>query len=311
VKRVLFIGTTSLSFQLIEALLESSDLRVVGVITGQEKFDISYSADPVRNYNFADLSKTKRGLKVPIFIMNKGMKDPELDHWVQALNFDFILVVGWYHMIPNSWIRDYICLGVHASLLPKYRGGAPLVWAIINGESETGVSLFLMDAGVDTGPVIGQSKFKIEEEEYISSLMGKVVQATIELCLSTLPNINLSEQIIGIESQELPTYFPQRKPEDGRINQKVQVNELARLIRAQAHPYPGAYAEKDGKKLYFWSYSFPAQAGVIADIGTVIFRGQKLGFQCEDGILEITSFSLTDGKSEINSLKQISSRWGV
>ncbi len=308
--RILFIGTTNLSYEVVSSILDESSLEIVGMITSEKNFKISYSLEKVHNYNYRDLSIFSRTKNIPVFEMNNGMSDPKLDTWIRKFEFDFILIAGWYHMIPKKWTSKYRCLGIHASLLPNYRGGAPLVWAIINGERETGVSMFLMDEGVDTGPVLCQTRVAISNNENIRTLMQKVTVESKKLCLQFLPKI---DSLLGTERNrsEIGSWYPQRKPEDGKVLVPITTIQLSRFIRAQTRPYPGAYVENYDKKLYLWDCSIPKTSTSLANVGEVIAIEDHIGIQCTDGILPILNFSLVEGGEEIFDQEIIIKKLGV
>lgn len=309
-KKILFLGTTSLSYQVLSEIIKSKKIEISGIVTGEAHFNISYSKEPVKNYNFSDLSVLGASSNIPTFIMRHGMKDPLLSDWISGLDFDYILVVGWYHMIPKSWILDFKCLGIHASLLPYYRGGAPLVWALLNGETETGVSLFNMDNGVDTGPVIAQSRIPISEDETIASLLKKVSVETVNLCLEVLPGFEILPEY-SQRVRESGSIFPQRKPEDGRIDPNISVLGLSRSIRAQTRPYPGAYLEKKGKKLYLWNCAQSFLSEKSLNLGELVQLDNAIGVQCTDGILVVTEYSLLADNIEIFDSNQIKKIWSI
>jgi methionyl-tRNA formyltransferase len=169
---------------------------------------------------------------------------------IAALNLDLILVLGWYYMIPKE-IRKLARLGawgIHASLLPKYAGGAPLNWAIINGEKETGVTLFRMEDGVDDGDIIAQKSFPIYLEDTINEVYQRATSASKEILRDILQDIN-DITYIPQDKSKIEIY-PQRKPEDGEIDLTKSAIEIYNFIRAQSNPYPGAFIRTfDGKKI--------------------------------------------------------------
>jgi methionyl-tRNA formyltransferase len=307
-KKILFVGTTVLSYNVLNQFFVNDQFKIVGILTGEEEFRISYSEKRVHNISFKDLTELSNENRVPKFVMKNGMNDPQLGEWIESLNFDYIVVIGWYHMIPRNWIRQYICLGIHASLLPNYRGGAPLVWAILNGENETGVTLFQMDQGVDTGPVIAQIRIPISNDEDISTLMDKVTKQTIFLCMEVLPNVGIPKHQ-GSNELTSGSHFPQRKPENGKIEGLRSLEELSRFIRAQTHPYPGAYLENGDTRLYLWKCRSLKSNNLVADIGKLVFLDDSFGIQCLDGILEIREFTLFYNSDQFNDLESVRNFW--
>lgn len=308
-KRVLIIGSTKLTQDLIELLLESQSLEIAGILTGQEEFQISYSVDKVHNFNYANLIPLTESRGIPSYRMLNGMSESELNSWVSSIEFDFILVVGWYHLIPKSWTENFVCLGIHASLLPKYRGGAPLVWALLNGESESGVTLFRLDEGVDTGLVLAQEKFTISDEDTVADLLKKTKVATLKVCDKTLPRLDLKNELIYKRQEGNVSIYPQRSPVDGKIRNVMKSKELRNFIRAQTRPYPGAYLEKNSLKLYIWSCKPDVTNFLELTLGEIQFDGNSFSIQCQDGLLVLNECTLIEDGNSISDNHQIWKRW--
>ena len=167
---------------------------------------------------------------------------------------DLLLVLGWYYMIPRK-VRESAplgCVGFHASLLPKYRGGAPIPWAIINGETETGVSFFYLDGNMDSGDIISQIAFDIGENDTCGTVYEKATLASIKILQEYIPQIAAGTAPRIAQDETQATYFPQRKPEDGLIDWSWNAKHIHSFIRAQTRPYPGAFTFIEGKKVTIW-----------------------------------------------------------
>lgn len=231
--------------------LLNNQFNIERLFTIPEEFTISYSSKKVRNYNFANLKALANEYKITCYEL-ESTTNRITDYYDELISLqpDVILVMGWYHMVPKK-IRDiakYGAWGIHASLLPKYAGGAPLVWAIINGEKETGVTLFRLSDGVDDGDIIEQQTIPISFEETISDVYDKVTVASKEILLHTLQNI--SEVKFSPQDKTIVQTWPQRKPEDGEIDLTWPAEKIYNFIRAQSPPYPGAFIKTaDGRKI--------------------------------------------------------------
>jgi methionyl-tRNA formyltransferase len=140
----------------------------------------------VRHGNLAELVQAA---SVPVLTVKRGISDEGLLDSVAELRPDALDVAGWFHMVPRSWRELAPAYGLHASLHPKFRGGAPLVWAMINGEETTGITLFLLDEGVDTSPIVGQRVVPIRPDDSIATLYSRVEKAGVELIRADLPRI--------------------------------------------------------------------------------------------------------------------------
>lgn len=250
--KILFIGSSKFGLKCLKSILLLKEIHNVGIISNKKQFTISYSKKPVTNILHADFRQFVSHNKIPYYEMKLDMKETGLKNFIAKHNPDFILVIGWYHMIPKYILSKIPCAGLHASLLPKYSGGAPLVWAMINGEKETGITFFLFDKGVDSGPIIGQKKVEITEKDTIKTLYKKIEKKGIELLVEYLPKI-ANKSVTYIQQDDLKrTIVPQRKPEDGLINWNWDAIRINNFIRAQTKPYPGAYTIIKNKKVIIW-----------------------------------------------------------
>lgn len=250
--KIVFFGATELGYKCCRHIIEKNLSEITAILTLPEIFTISYSKTPVKNVTYADFHSFERQYQIPVIEVKDNMKSYQ--EKIKQFNPDFLLVIGWYYMIPKG-IRELSpkgCTGFHSSLLPKYRGGAPLVWAIINGEKETGVTFFYMDEGIDSGDIIAQKKFPIEDNDTIKNAIDKSYNCIIEILDEYLPKIEAgnAQRIKQDESQA--TFVPQRKPEDGEIDWSWNAKRIRNFIRAQTKPYPGAFTIINGKKLTIW-----------------------------------------------------------
>ena len=213
---------------------------------------IKGETEKVKNVLYQDFNGLGTEYNIPVFTINQNIKSYYEEF--EQLNPDFVLVIGWYYMLPKSF-RDLPkkgMAGIHASLLPKYRGNAPLVWAMINGENKTGVSFFYFDEGVDTGDIIGQKSFKIENSDTIADVLIKTTLASKEVLLEKMPEIESNTVIRQKQDHSKATFFPKRSPKDGEINWSWDNTKINNFIRAQSKPYPGAFTYIEGKKVILW-----------------------------------------------------------
>lgn len=249
--KIVFLGATKFSLKILDALGQLNLLPslVFGI---PQSFNISYSKKKVVNSNYSDLSYFANKHKIPFHLVNseKGKRITDFKKQIAEIKPDVILVMGWYYMVPFE-IRELARLGawgIHASMLPKYAGGAPLVWAMINGEKETGVTLFRLEDGVDDGDIIAQCPIKISSQDTIKTLYRKVEKESIKILKESLENPN--EVVFQKQNKELIQVYPQRSPKDGEINLELSSEDLFNFIRAQSSPYPGAFIRTvDNKKL--------------------------------------------------------------
>lgn len=251
--RIIFFGCTHYSKDLLESLLYNK-ANVVGIFSIPEEFSISYSEEKVKNSNYADLKPIAKDHNIPFFEIDsvEGKKTSNYTDIISDLKPDVILVLGWYYMVPKS-IRDipkYGSWGIHASLLPDYAGGAPLVWAIINGEKKAGVTLFRMESGVDDGDIISQVEFPILDVDTIKEVYQKATISSKQI-LSEVLDETFKVKFTKQDKSKIKIY-PQRSPKDGLIDWNWEPIRIKNFIRAQTKPYPGAYTMINGKKVIIW-----------------------------------------------------------
>jgi methionyl-tRNA formyltransferase len=243
------MGATDLTRAIAERLPEAG-IRLAGVVSPPEVFRISYSEQPVRNSRHADMAGWCRARHV--YFSEYAAAD-DVARAARETGAAAALAAGWYHHVPAR-VRVLFprgCAALHASLLPKYRGGAPLTWALLNGDAEAGVSLFELSDDVDAGPLFDQRRFRIDADDYIGDLVQKAEAATLEMLDAALPAI-LTGDLRPRPQQGEPSYSLQRQPSDGAIDWRQPAAEIARLIRSVSRPYPGARTMLDGTLLTIW-----------------------------------------------------------
>jgi methionyl-tRNA formyltransferase len=253
--RVVFIGSSRFGLRCLDLINRLPFIKIVGVITGLKTFPISYRPEGVTNVLHADVQAFCNAIDLPCVTLERSMKENALHEAVVRWNPDAFLVVGWYHMIPKSWREIAPAYGLHASLLPDYSGGAPLVWAMINGEKKTGITLFQMDDGVDSGLIVGQVEESILERDTIETLYARIENLGLELLESALLRLASKTADFRAQNESNRRIFPQRTPKDGLIDWTKDAIFIDRFIRAQTRPYPGAYTFLNGDRLIIWASS--------------------------------------------------------
>ena len=249
---IVFIGSSAFGLRCLESCINLPDIQVKGVITAPEKFAISYSSRGVTNVLHADVSKLAKSHSIPSRKLSRSMNDPILFEAITEWAPEAFLVAGWYHMIPKKWRDLAPAYGLHASLLPDYSGGAPLVWAMIRGEKKTGITLFQMNDGVDSGPIVGQKEEPIFLEDSIATLYARIEDRGLELVQEALPKLSKGKIKLRLQDESKRRIMPQRSPEDGLIDWNKDSLTIDRFIRAQTRPYPGAFTTLHGNPLHIW-----------------------------------------------------------
>jgi len=271
--RLVFIGSTKFGLRCLKKTLGIAESEVVGVVTAPARFLISHSPQGVTNVLHADFRPVAEAHGTPVWVMEGKMADEALVARIREWAPDFILVVGWYHLVPRV-IREVAPTGgLHASLLPDYSGGAPLVWAIINGEERTGITFFLFDGGVDTGPIIGQAEEPIYLSDTIATLYARIEDAGLRLLEEHLPRIARGQATFSPQDESRRRIMPQRSPADGEVDWGWPARRIYDFIRAQTKPYPGAFTFYMGQKITIWVaklHDAPPHASGEQAPGTVI-----------------------------------------
>jgi methionyl-tRNA formyltransferase len=242
--QIVFMGTAELSCASLEKLARDDRFYVSAVVTQPDKprgRELKLQPPPVK----ALAGK----LRLPV-LQPPRARDEKFIGELAALKPDLIVVAAYGHILPPT-ILDlprHGCLNVHASLLPKYRGAAPIQWAIAQGEAETGVTIMKMDAGLDTGPMVSQSRTPIEPAADSATLHDRLARLGAELLVRTIP-----DYVTGrIQPQSQPndgaTYAPKIKKEDGHIDWKLPAKTIMDRLRAFT-PWPGAFTYLSGAPL--------------------------------------------------------------
>jgi methionyl-tRNA formyltransferase len=165
-----------------------------------------------------------------------------------------LIVADYRYLLPSAVIASapFGAVNFHPSLLPTYRGRAPINWAILHGETELGLTAHLIDEGMDTGDVIAQRRYTLNSEEDVGDALRKLYPLYRELTLEITAALTKGHPPCVPQDHALATTFPRRRPEDGLVDFSVSAREVLNLIRAVARPYPGAFAWCDETRITFW-----------------------------------------------------------
>ena len=199
----------------------------------------------------------------------RNMNDPEAVEILRGIAPDLLFCVGWTQLLrkPVLEIPRLGCLGFHASLLPSYRGRAPVNWAIINGERQTGNTLMFLDEGVDTGDILAQRAFPIEDDDTCATIYDRVALSEDEMIREVMPLIHEGRMPRRPQDHAVATVMPRRKPEDGIVDWKRTTRQLHDWVRALTHPYPGAFTTLASRRVSIWKASpwRPGPGGFAVD----------------------------------------------
>lgn len=215
---------------------------------------------------------------IPIFFSDV-VKPNQYAEVVAECKPDIALAVGWRFLINEKTYRlpPHGTLVIHDSLLPKYRGFAPMNWAIINGETETGVTLFLMVDAVDAGPIIDQLKVRIAKEDTAASVDKKIIELYEKIIERNLAKLARGDYQLVPQNEAEATFTCKRVPEDGLINWRLSAQQIYDLIRGTSEPFPGAFTYLHGKRITLWQAHLPPIQPVYVGVVPGRILGKKAG----------------------------------
>lgn len=209
-------------------------------------YDLEFIATNQKSKEIIDLAAEQN---VPVFIGNP--REGRLLEFLEDKSCDIILSINYLYLIE----RDIVCfpkryaINFHGSLLPKYRGRTPHVWAIIKGEKKCGITAHLIDEGCDTGPIIIQQEVEIMEDDTGQNILEKYKYLYPVLVKEVLSKVERNNIELTIQDETKATFFGKRTPSDGMIDWSWQTTRINNWVRAQSHPYPGAFTFYEGEKI--------------------------------------------------------------
>lgn len=293
------MGTPDFALESLKALYEAK-YDIIGVVTNIDKpkgRGMKMVASPVKEYAI------EKNLQVyqPIKVRN----NPEFLEEVKKLNPDLICVVAYGKILPQELldIPKYGCVNVHGSLLPEYRGAAPIQWAVLNGDKKTGVTTMFMNAGMDTGDMILKEEVEIGEDETTGELWDRLKTIGANLLIKTVKEIE-NGTATRTKQPEEGTMAPMLSKEMAKIDWKNKTaNDIKNLVRG-LNPIMGAYTFLDGKKIKFWEVQTLTENELLEKFqeleeykyhlnkmqaGTVLFSDDKKGLfiKANGGILQV------------------------
>lgn len=280
-QKIIFMGTPVFAVPALSALLKAGH-RVLAVVTQPDK-------PRGRGMSTRPSAVKELALKENIEVYEPGKaRDPEFIGKLASLAPDLIVVIAYGKILPASIlsIPKKGCVNVHASLLPKYRGAAPINWAIINGETVTGVSTMLMDEGMDTGAVLKTEEVGIGPEDTAEDLAKKLSNAGAGLLIKTIEGLSEGRLKPAAQDDSQASYAPILKKEDGRIDWKKDSRSVKNLVRG-VYPWPGAYTTLNGRLIKIHRGGALASGGDSP--GTVVDTAKdSIKVACGSGVFEIT-----------------------
>lgn len=250
--RIIFMGSPDFSLPSLRALASAYD--VVGVVTQPDR-----ASGRGREIKMPPVKTLALELGIPI-IQPEKLRAPEAMQQLREWNPDLIVVAAFGQILKPDVLDlpRFGCINVHASLLPRWRGAAPINAAILAGDEEMGVTIMKMDAGLDTGPMLAHQSLRLTRDDTAGSVTAALSTLGADLLLATLPDYLAGKLMPQPQEESLATYAPMLKKEDGRLDFDHPAEELERRVRAM-NPWPGAFLEYNGEPLKV----LKARAGII------------------------------------------------
>jgi methionyl-tRNA formyltransferase len=293
---LIFCGTPQFAVPTLERLLTEGFAIELVITNPDEPCGRGYElqAPPVKQ------AAAKAGQQV---FQPAKLKDPATVEYLSRFHPDAIVVAAYGHIIP-PWMIDlprHGCINLHASLLPKYRGAAPIQWALIRGERVTGVTTMKIDPGLDTGDILLKREIEIRDEDTTETLFERLSVLGADLMVETLRGLERGEIQPQPQEHALATLAPRLKKEDGRIDWTLPAEQVWWRVRG-LRPWPGAYTTFRGKNLHLWSAARPAPGAPSAqERGTLVVDRKKLYVVCGQGtLLEVQELQL-EGRKRISA----------
>lgn len=292
--RIVFMGTPDFSVPTLECLIQSSH-QVIGVVTQPDK-----PKGRGKEIQMSPVKETALRCGIPVYQPVRA-RDEAFVEEMRALKPDVMVVIAFGQILSKELLEvpKYGCINIHASLLPAYRGAAPIQWAVINGDRETGITTMMMDVGMDTGDMLEKTVVELDEKETGGSLFDRLSLLGGDLILSTLEKLEQGTLVRTPQDHEKATYVKKIPKSLGDIDWTMDAAAIERLIRG-LNPWPSAYTRLNGKMLKIW------EAQVLPDekagqCGEVLEAADgRLTVKTGDGVLKINALQL-EGKKRMDT----------
>jgi len=289
--KVVFMGTPDFAVPSLREIGKSNH-QIISVVTGPDK-------PRGRGQKLSKTPVKEAAEKLNLTILQPEKLDsPEFSKQIEKLEPDIFVVVA-FRILPESLLQipRKGAINLHASLLPRYRGAAPINWAIINGERETGITIFQIKPEVDTGEILYQEKIEIKEDDTAGSLHDKLSRIGAKALVRVLDMIERGEVKPIPQNEKLATYAPKIKPEMGRIDWSKEAKNIKNLIHGLS-PVPGAFSFFKNKRVRFLKANIEDTSTSYSP-GTIVYLDKKcMKIQTGRGLL-LPSMLQTEGKKPL------------
>ena len=292
--KIIFMGTPEFAAYIMEAVANAGH-DIALTVTQCDK-----PRGRGKKVQFSPVKEKAVALGIPVYQPEK-IKKEECVRELLKYEPEMIIVAAYGQILPESILTmaKHGCINVHGSLLPKYRGAAPIQWAIIDGEKETGVTTMKMDAGIDTGDMIDKTVVSIAKEETTQTLYDKLMRAGASLLLETMEKLEKGTAVFTKQNEDDSTYAKILKKEMGNIDFSMPAEKIERLIRG-LNPWPAAYTSYQGRTLKIWK-AFVKEEQAEGEFGEII-EVAKDSFSVKTGknLLCVTELQM-EGKKRMDT----------
>ncbi|MCI8717496.1 MAG: methionyl-tRNA formyltransferase [Lachnospiraceae bacterium] len=292
--KIIFMGTPEFAAYIMEAVANAGH-DIALAVTQCDK-----PRGRGKKVQFSPVKEKAVALGIPVYQPEK-IKKEECVRELLKYEPEMIIVAAYGQILPESILTmaKHGCINVHGSLLPKYRGAAPIQWAIIDGEKETGVTTMKMDAGIDTGDMIDKTVVSIAKEETTQTLYDKLMRAGASLLLETMEKLEKGTAVFTKQNEDDSTYAKILKKEMGNIDFSMPAEKIERLIRG-LNPWPAAYTSYQGRTLKIWK-AFVKEEQAEGEFGEII-EVAKDSFSVKTGknLLCVTELQM-EGKKRMDT----------
>lgn len=258
------MGTPEFAVPTLQALIDHHE--VIGVVTQPDK-----QRGRGKKVQFPPVKEKAVEYNIPVYQPVRAKEEAFIET-LRQLNPDVIVVVAYGQILPESILNipKYGCINVHGSLLPKYRGAAPIQWAVLDGEEKTGITTMFMEKGLDTGDMLDKVEVVLDPKETAGTLHDKLMEAGADLLLETLKKLEAGTAVRTKQDDSKSCYAKMLSKEMGKIDFTKSANEIERLIRGM-NPWPSAYTSMSGKTMKIWDadvveYQGNEKPGTIVDV---------------------------------------------
>ena len=260
--KVVFMGTPEFAVPTLQALIDHH--QVAALVTQPDR-----QRGRGKKVQFSPVKEKAAEYKIPVLQPEKA-RDEEFIQELETIAPDVIVVVAYGQILPERILNlpKYGCINVHGSLLPKYRGAAPIQWAVLNGEEKTGITTMYMEKGLDTGDMIDKAEVVLDPKETAGSLHDKLMNLGADLLLETLDKLEKGTIVRTKQDDSQSCYAKMLSKEMGRMDFSRSAKELEQWIRGM-NPWPSAYTTMNGKTLKIWDADVVSYEG-SEEPGTVV-----------------------------------------